>query len=200
MEPIFAQIFERNLRARGESVCGLGSTLRHTAEVRQQLPTLLARFQTRTLLDAPCGDFNWMRHVALGIDEYVGADVVPELVTRNQSSYGAPARRFLRLDISQDPLPKVDLILCRDALVHFCYDDILRTLENFRRSESSYLLTTTFPRLSANRDMRTGSWRPLNLQLAPFDFAVPLELIDEKCVEAGGRYSDKSLALWRLEG
>ena len=51
-----------------------------------------ARGAPASLLDAPCGDFNWMRHVPLGGVSYTGADVVPELIARNRRDYGRDGR------------------------------------------------------------------------------------------------------------
>ena len=42
-------------------------------------------------------------------------------------------------------------------------------------------------------------WRPLNLELSPFDFPKPLKIINEKCTEYNGIYADKSLGLWLLD-
>ena len=69
------------------------------------LPALVKELGVRSLLDAPCGDFNWMRHVDLDGVEYTGGDVVPELVARNRELYGAAGRRFVTLDLTRDPLP-----------------------------------------------------------------------------------------------
>lgn len=103
------------------------------------------------------------------------------------------------MDISKDGLPKADMILCRDCLVHFSFEDILSAIRNFKRSGSQYILTTTFSERLSNIDINTGGWRTLNLQLPPFNFPRPIKLINEKCDEAGGIYLDKSLGLWRLE-
>jgi hypothetical protein len=35
-------------------------------------------------------------------------------------------------------------------------------------------------------------------EIAPFGFPNPIKLVVEGCTEAGGRYADQSLALWRL--
>jgi hypothetical protein len=60
------------------------------------------------------------------------------------------------------------------------------------------LLTTTFPAAADNEDIVTGDWRVLNLECSPFDFPPPMELLNEGCTEAGGRFADKSLGLWRI--
>ena len=82
--------------------------------------------------------------------------------------------------------------------MHFSVQDVWTTLDNFRRSGSRYLLTTTFVERDTNTNIRTGSWQPLNLQAAPFHFPSPLALIDERCTHTGGIYRDKRLALWEL--
>src|SRR5206468_8081366 len=121
------------------------------------------------------------------------------LVERNQRIFGDSERRFIHLDITRDYLPQVDLIFCRDCLVHFPLAEIANALTNFKRSKSKYLLTTTFTEPRANTEIATGQWRPLNLQLPPFNFPPPLRLINEKCTEVNGAYADKGLGLWRLE-
>lgn len=180
-----------------ESVCGPGSSLSQTDEIRRTLPVLIREIGARSLLDAPCGDFNWMRHVALPVDRYIGIDTLRELILENQRKFGGPQRSFINLDIIHDELPQVDLIFCRDYLLYLSYEDVFNSLKHFKNSGSQYLLTTTFPEWQGNKQINTGQWRPLNLQIYPFDFPPPLKTINEKCTENDGRYS-KNLSLWRL--
>ena len=50
-----------------ESKSGGSSTLSATAAIRAALPRLLSDLGVAVLIDAPCGDFNWMRHVDLPV-------------------------------------------------------------------------------------------------------------------------------------
>ncbi|HVT57170.1 MAG TPA: class I SAM-dependent methyltransferase [Thermoanaerobaculia bacterium] len=197
-EQRFNAIYRRNAWRGTESLSGPGSSLEATAALRQELPGLLARLDCRTLLDAPCGDFRWMSAMALPIESYLGVDIVAAVIEANRRLYGDPRRTFLRLDLLRDPLPAADLVLCRDCLVHFSYRDAASALRAFRRAGAAFLLTTTFPERRANRDIVTGEWRPLNLQIAPFNFPPPLALVTEDYTGDEGQYRDKSLALWRL--
>jgi hypothetical protein len=95
-------------------------------------------------------------------------------------------------------LPAADLVLARDALVHFSHNDIFQALANLRRTGANYLITTTFLGDRCNEDIRTGEWRALNLQRPPFQLPAPLALIDEHCHHTDGIYSDKRLGLWRF--
>lgn len=192
---VFELIYRENLWGDDRSRSGPGSTLEDTAAIRAALPPLLERLGVRSLLDVPCGDFSWMSHVPLDL-EYYGGDIVPELVDEVRRRYGGPRRRFALVDVVRGPLPRVDLVLCRDCLVHLSFADARRALRAVRASGSTYLLTTTFWDRSVNRDIRTGAWRPLDLTLPPFSFGPPLELIDERC--ALERWPDKGLGLWRV--
>jgi hypothetical protein len=197
---VFTRVYRRNVWGNAESVSGAGSTARRGEAFRGDLIGLLRRLDARVLLDAPCGDFNWIGPVADAVPRYVGVDVVPELIERVRAMHGSERRAFIRADLARDPLPRADVILCRDGLVHFSFGEIRAALRNFGRSGATYLLATTFVDTARNVDIRTGGgWRALNLQAPPFSFPEPLELIDERCIDYGGRYRDKRLGLWRME-
>lgn len=198
MKEIFKRIYQNNLWGGKQSVSGPGSDVEQTETIVTQIPILIHNFKIKTMLDAPCGDFNWMTHINLNVD-YTGVDIVPELIEKNNKMYANPKRKFHYSDITRDPLAKVDLILCRDCLVHFSFQDIQLALHNFKRSGSKYLLTTTFTRIESNIDIVTGDWRPLNFERPPFNFTKPLFIINENCTENNLQYSDKSLALWEIE-
>jgi hypothetical protein len=195
---VFSRIYRENEWGSAESVSGIGSTRERADQFRPALLGLLSALGVRTLLDAPCGDFNWAEYVAGAVETYIGVDVVDELVDTNRRRHGSANRLFLLGDITRDPLPKSDLILCRDALVHFSFADIWASLDNFRRSGAEYLLTTTFCEKPANINMRSGGWRVLNLEAAPFHFPPPMQMIDEHCTHSGGGFRDKRLALWPM--
>ncbi len=198
METIFEGIYRSNGWASQGSVSGPGSTKERAQDFVAELVDAVRNLGAFTLLDAPCGDFNWAAPVADAVERYLGVDVVSNLVRENERRYGSPQRRFLHLDLVNESLPEADVILCRDCLVHFSFSDVGRALTNFRRSGSRYLITTTFVGERENTDIETGGWRPLNLQRTPFNLPPPLALIDEHCHHTGGIYADKRLGIWSI--
>lgn len=174
---------------------GDGSDLSSARAITAALPGLLASLSVRTLLDIPCGDFVWMQHVNLGQTRYIGADIIKPLIASHQGRYASSQRTFATLDLVKDALPEVDLILCRDCLVHCSHRLVKRAIANIQRSGSRYLLTTTFPQHPVNRGIVAGAWQPLNLCAPPFNFPPPLQVIDEGHPSP---YDDKSLGLWRV--
>lgn len=91
-QKVFSEIFQKNAWASRESVSGTGSELNRTYHLRRELPVLLSELKIRSLLDLPCGDFNWMAHVDLGAIHYIGADIIAELIDRNRKLYASPLR------------------------------------------------------------------------------------------------------------
>jgi hypothetical protein len=195
----FTAIFSANGWNDAESASGPGSTQARAAEFTADLAALLDAWSIRSIVDAPCGDFNWMQTVLAGRDlSYTGVDIVEALIASHVRTHATATRRFLCADMTRADLPAADLILCRDGLVHLSFADARAAVHNFRRSGARYLLTTTFVDRPRNLDMATGGWRVLNLQAAPFDFPPPLALADEHCTHSGGVYRDKRLGLWEL--
>lgn len=198
MESTFAPFYKENRWGNEESVSGPGSSLMRTEKLRRELPGLLQEIGARTLLDAPCGDFNWMKDTQLGVEQYIGADIIPDLITRNRELYGGDETQFLLLDLTRDKLPRADVILSRDCLIHFSYRHITAAIKNFKRSGSTYLLTNSYPAWTQNENIRTGDFRVLNLTLPPFNFPAPLKYINEKLPEEEAQFYGKILGLWKL--
>ena len=198
LEERFARIYQTNLWFDAESRSGTGSSLESTARLRDSLPPLLRSLNARRLLDVPCGDFNWMRHVDLSGIDYTGGDIVDAMIEANRKRYESATRKFMRVDLTSGPLPSVDVILCRDGLVHFSFDNIIAAFRTMKVSGAKYLLTTTFLDWQVNTDIVDGDWRPLNLTQPPFLLPTPESVILEDCMEEGGAYADKALAVWRV--
>ncbi|WP_298878060.1 class I SAM-dependent methyltransferase [uncultured Bradyrhizobium sp.] len=196
----FERIQRTNLWGAATSVSGLGSEDRATAAIREALPWMLRRLGVRSLLDAPCGDAGWIGGMQLDVD-YTGIDVVPSLIVANSArvARGELRGQFLVADITRDPLPRCEVILCRDCLVHLSFQNIARAMARFRASGAQFLVVTTFPEWGDNSDCEDGDWRALNMTKPPFGWTQPRELINERCDEGGGGWRDKSLGLWRLD-
>lgn len=194
----FAHIYETNLWGSEVSVSGSGSVEEQVSAIRAKLPVLLRELKVQSMLDLPCGDFGWMREVDLSGIAYTGADIVPDLIARHQQAFASASRRFAVLDLTQDALPTVDLVFCRDCLVHLSNRHIWQAIANLKTSGSRWLLTTTFPANAQNTDIEDGDWRLLNFELSPFSFPPAVALLNEECTEHDGAFGDKSLGLWAI--
>lgn len=195
---VFARYARTNKWGDRESLSGKGSNLAATAELRRILPEILRDLGATSLLDVPCGDFHWMAHVdPVGID-YLGGDIVPDLIAQNRARHGATGRRFEVIDLITGPVPRADVVFVRDCLVHLSNDHVLAALGNIAASGSDWLLTTTFPSTGRNLDIATGQWREIDLTSAPFNLPPPHRIFAEGQAELRGQNEDKFLGLWQI--
>lgn len=191
----FTQIYRKGgFRGPGATCSGVGSEFVNTVIIRQAIPNILLRYQIKSMLDIPCGDLFWMQRVDLGTTKYIGADIVTELIQRNEKIYANGNKKFLVLDLCRDPLPQVGLILCRDCLGHLRLKDAVKAVNNIKRSGSTFLLITTYSEVTKNVELGPNFFRPLNLCKPPFSFPIPLGLINEMYIEK----EDRCLGLWRI--
>jgi hypothetical protein len=177
-----------------ETACGKGSTLEGTRNIRAQLPALFAELGIKRLLDAPCGDFNWMARTDLSMVDYIGADYDAAHVAATRTRASSPrefaprSKACLRLDIVNNRLPEADLMLCRDFLQHLPNGDVHKVLANFQAGGIRWLLATSYGNAD-NDDLHwAGGFRRLNLRAPPFGLPAPISKIDDG--------AERVLALW----
>lgn len=195
IEQIFTEHYHANVWINDESVSGDGSTVEYTKRLREELPILFRDFKISSILDAPCGDYNWFQYVDRDNVTYVGGDIVSDLIDKNNDLYRDKNTSFISLDITSDKLPETDLMICRDVLFHFSNNDALKFLNNFTESGIKYLLTTSHTECKKNHDILTGQFRLLNLEKPPFNFRDPLYSIDD-WVKG---FPVRKMLLWRRE-
>jgi len=192
---VFRHIYVNNTWGDSDSASGAGSNLEETKTLVEIFPVLLSKYCISSVLDIPCGDFHWMKTLNLERIEYIGADIVTDIIEQNRR-FEKNNVRFEELDLIKDKLPNADLIFVRDCLVHLSYDDIFKALDNICKTEFKYLLTTTFTERTMNTDIATGQWRTLNIQIPPFNFPEPQLIINEGHPKK--EWKDKSMGLWKV--
>jgi hypothetical protein len=200
MTSIFSQIYANKVwvaqdnvwvaQDNQESLSGAGSTEMATGELIIRLSAFLKTVGCRQLVDIGCGDFNWMRHVE-GDFDYLGIDVVPQLIDANSSAYANDRRRFICMDATRSVICPGDVAVCREVLFHLSFRDGLQLLRNIKTAGFKYVLLTNDKSVWFNSDIRNGDFRLINLFKAPYRFPEPLrELTDDKV--HGGRV----IAVW----
>jgi hypothetical protein len=188
-ESAFSLIYKENRWSSPESRSGIGATVAATRTVRRNLELLLPKLQCRSLLDAPCGDFNWMRHVRLPADcAYLGRDIVPELIADLRRDY--PEKDWGLLDIVAEPPPDADVWMCRAVLYHLPLADGLSVLRNMAASNVKYFMSTSHDFVRRNQDIRPGGFRYINLRAAPYNLPKPIHRIIDFVSPSAPTYLD----------
>lgn len=200
IEQRFTEIYQHNAWGDLESRSGPGSNFASSSAIREQLPRLIERFEITSILDAPCGDYSWMKNVEFKANlSYIGCDIVEPLIIDLQRQFGTNTRKFIHLDITRDKFPDADLLLVRDCLFHFSFEDIFCFLKNFTNSNINYLLTTSHStkKKHQNRNIKSGDFRVLDLLKSPFNLSSNYLCTIEEPAE--GLLPSRKLILWTRE-
>jgi hypothetical protein len=169
----FSEIYKNNLWSSSESLSGEGSEVAYTEPLRKWLVSNILNLKVKDFVDAPCGDYNWMKLVTPKVDiNYIGLDIVGSVISKNKLEYGSPKVDFRIANICEDVLPACDILMVRDCLFHLSNDDINNFLNNLARTDYKYLLTTTHKveREFKNLNIITGDFRIIDLFSEPFNF------------------------------
>lgn len=190
----FTEIRRTNGWGAEETRDGGGSTFGATQALRENLAEFFQKKQIYSVLDLGCGEAHWMRYLFGQIGLYVGLDIDGQLIERNRLLFRDRLNvSFHQADILIDPLPKVDLIVCRHVLTHLSEADNLAALQVIKNSGAKFVAMTTYPASAQNSDIKTGSWFQINLTKPPYNWAKPFEYLESK--EDG---SGPHLAVWEL--
>lgn len=199
-QDVFTEIFRKGYWQNEQSVSGSGSTAEYTVVIRRELPELVSKLGVQSIYDAPCGDFAWFKLIEwLKPVNYVGADIVQEIVDANNQLYKGDKIQFFQADIVASP-PAVEfdeksLWICRDCLFHLPLEDGVRVLKHFSESNFDYLLTSTHIGAEANTQINSGDFRLINLTLPPYNLPEP----SVKIADYVEGYPERYLGLWSRE-
>lgn len=179
---------------------GWGSSLPRTQNLRNALPGIFDRYNVKHFFDAPCGDWFWMQHVDLTGMAYTGADISNSVIEQNKATFTAPNLRFEHFDITSDPLPAADMMMCRECLFHLKWYLRWDFFANFVKADIPYLMMNICHVKQNKRLMRSGGYKPFNPMLDPFLFPEPLEIFVENeniCpADEDGNRADRSMGIW----
>ena len=179
-----------------ESLSGCGSDLVATNEIRENLPKIFENFNIKSVVDAPCGDWNWMRLVNLEGIDYIGYDILEDILSENIVKYKKDNIDFEFKDITNDVVRKSDLIICRDFMFHISNEKGIELLDKFKQSGSKYLMLTSYNNIGHNDILGYEQWgfRPINLKILPFNLGEPIYGFVENHPSCNGR----GLYIWEI--
>jgi hypothetical protein len=137
-EEIFSKIYAENSWGgqKGEFCSGAGSTsdavVTAYVDTIKRLATERGFVGTR-FVDLGCGDFRVGQRLLTLCSSYVGVDVVPSLVDRNNQVFGSQTTRFIARDLSRDELPEGDVCFVRQVFQHLSNAEIMAILPKLYR-------------------------------------------------------------------
>ena len=144
----------------------------------EAVSAFLTSFETPlTVCDLGCGDFNVGKHLVQHTKKYVGVDIVPDLIARNQATFKEENLEFLCLDIAVDDWPVADVVLLRNVLQHLSNAEVECIVQKL--ADYQYVIVTEhLPNgsFTPNKDIISGQGIRLKVQSGIDLLAPPFNL------------------------
>lgn len=168
LSAVFEDIYTNDRWTNGS---GPGSAPHNVIEYRAFVERFIRENRVATVTDLGCGDWQFSRFIDWSGVSYLGLDVVESLIGHHQETFaGANIEFQLFRDITD--LPGGDLLITKEVLQHLPNSVILQYVHEIRKKYRFALITNAIEPLDmANREIEAGDWRPLRLDLEPFNLA-----------------------------
>lgn len=179
---VFSDIYRNNFWGNGS---GPGSTPQITFEYRSYLEEKIYNIRPKNIVDLGCGDFQFMSLVRLPREvQYFGVDCVPEVVEKVKVIYETDNLSFISGDIRDldsikglvSPEKPIDLVLVKDVLIHWPNNEVKKFLDRLLKLCRFAIITNQVDG-NENKDIVAGDYRPLNIEVDPFNVKVEEEFV-----------------------
>lgn len=166
MRERFEQIYAKNEWQYGS---GEGSLIRYVQSYIEFLQEFLKQYSIRSVLDFGCGDWQFSQFIDWTGVDYLGLDLVNNVIQSNQKLYGSDNISFGLVDSLDSPLPSADLIIIKDVMQHWSNESIRYFLPQLVNYQYCLIVNCIEPfGMSDNRDIADGEFRYLDLRVWPF--------------------------------
>lgn len=126
----------------------------------------------RRIIDIGCGDFQLMKSVDVGAIEYIGYDLVPQVIEANRHQHKRKSLSFCEMPSSPEELPEGDLAIVKDVLIHLD-NRTCHSLLNALLNKNRFVITVnnrTNDANAYNKEIVSGEFRPVDVSLPPLNF------------------------------
>ena len=200
---VFTAIYKSNHWAQSDnlsgeivSVSGPGSNLNKEGflNLKNNFDKIINEFEIKSILDMPCGDFLWMNEFFKKNKNinYLGIDIVDELIEENIKKYENDRIKFKSFDIVNFKTKQnIDLVFMRDFFIHINNSDIKQILINLKEMNIKYFAFENYNILK-NKDVTTGKHRKVNLKIHPFNLDEPIHSFQDYEVDKSIYFYEKS--------
>lgn len=175
---LFTDTYNLNSWGDSQSKSGTGSSLEYTESIRKFLVNFIKEKKIKKIFDCSCGDWNWMKEIKDNFVDYLGNDIVDNLIQVNNEKYSSDAIKFVCGDIfetlSKFEDDHFDLIICRHTLEHLPTDYVKKCLELIsKKTNYAFITSSTLEDNTELNNFNGVSARGINLNLPPYKNLVP---------------------------
>ena len=169
---IFTNIYDLNFWGDGS---GPGSKYEYNIEYIEILQKLFNDFKICDVIDIGCGDWQFSQYIDFKNINYLGIDIVENVIRDNNIKYKKNNINFRCLDIIEysKKIKNTDLIILKDVLQHWPTQVIIETLNDLLLKTKYILVTNCCNQQNTNREIYMGEWCGLTCDMYPLNLFNP---------------------------
>lgn len=172
-QQVFSHIYSNKVwgtNAEGEGFSGGGSLVENTQPYMKLLDHFLKKRKIQSVVDVGCGDWEFSRYINWKTINYLGYDVVPFVIEKDQKKFGTSNIKFVHANFLKENLPAADLLICKHVLQHLTNADILAFLPQLSKFKYCLITNEVYPKTlsSDNVDIEIGQGHKIDLSKPPF--------------------------------
>lgn len=179
-----------------ETYSGPGSLLKNTEILRERLQLFIDRYNIKSIIDVPCGDFNYMKEVNLNNVQYNGYDISKNAIAKCLK-YKTNNINFHNIDATVTQLPYSDLIICKDLFLHLSFEHIHNILQNIKNTKCKYFAVSRYSYGNVvNNDQNSGvGCRAIEVTRPPFNM-LENDIIEH--IPYSSNYNNDELIIFKM--
>jgi hypothetical protein len=165
---VFEKIYHENIWGDGS---GGGSLPEVVVPYKTYLENFLKIKNISSVVDLGCGDWQFSKYINWDGIDYLGVDVVENVILENKQKYLKQNISFANINVLDqgfETIPDSDLLIAKDVLQHLANSNIKKMIDGMTSGKFKYALITN-DYSSINIDIQNGDTRPLDLRLPPFN-------------------------------
>ncbi len=170
LKSTFELIYSKGIWGGGS---GAGSDLCNTIVYVAYVQHLMKRFSVQSIVDIGCGDWRFSKYLDFRECQYLGIDVVAQVIENNRRFYEQQNIKFKLADATCFDTPNCDLLLCKDVLQHISNRNVQSILTRARVARVALFTNDYHP---SNPDCANGNTRPIDITAPPFAFKAKARL------------------------
>lgn len=181
-EEVFTEVYQKALwgtNAEGKGWSGGGSSAELSKPYREYLEAFFQEHDIQSIVDVGSGDWESTKMFDFSQIDYIGFDVVKEVIDRNQEQFGAGNIKFVHANFLEIDLPEADLLICKHVCQHITNQDVFTLLKQTNKFKHCIFVNPLNPAslTSSNPDTEVSAiGRCIDLTKPPFNLEGNVEI------------------------
>lgn len=176
-QEVFSETYEKALWGMNQQNVGWsggGSSFNNTILYRNFIEKIIRENNIQSVVDIGCGDWEFSKFMDWGDAEYLGVDVVDQVIDKNIMTFSSERIHFQSVNFLNIDIPAADLLLCKHVCQHISNHDVMDIVSQIHKFKHCVFVNPVDPETKTCPNVDTEvspSGRLIDLTKPPFNLS-----------------------------